>query len=255
MRRKILLTLAAVASMMMVLSPAAVEANHSWGGYHWARTSNPFTLKLADNVDSRWDAVLRTTSSDWTASSVLDPTVVAGTNRPKTCKSTAGRVEVCNARYGNNGWLGIASISITGGSHITAGTVKLNDSYFDTARYNTTAWRNLVNCQEVGHTFGLDHQDENFSNANLNTCMDYTNLPTSNQHPNAHDYAQLEAIYAHLDSTNTVSATTASKPITVGNDASSWGRLVSGSRSKGHSTYVRDLGNRDLVVTHVTWAS
>ena len=27
--------------------------------------------------------------------------------------------------------------------------------------------------QEIGHTFGLDHQDENFSNANLGSCMDY----------------------------------------------------------------------------------
>lgn len=254
MRRKLLLSVAVVASMMMVLSPAAVEANHSWGGYHWARTSNPFTLKLADNVDSRWDAVLRTSSTDWTASSVLNTTVVAGTNRPKTCKATSGRIEVCNARYGKNGWLGIASISITSGSHITSGTVKLNDTYFDTTKYNTTAWRNLVSCQEVGHTFGLDHQDENFSNANLNTCMDYTNNPATNQHPNAHDYAQLESIYAHLDTTTTVGATTAKRPAQVGNDPSSWGRLVSGSRSKGQGTYVRDFGHGQIVVTHVTWA-
>src|SRR5829696_4390378 len=119
MRRKIFLSAAVIASMMMVLSPAAVEANHSWGGYHWARTSNPFTLKLVDNVDAKWDSYLRTTSTDWTASSVLDTTIVPGTNRPKTCKATSGRVEVCNARYGSNGWLGIASISITSGSHIT----------------------------------------------------------------------------------------------------------------------------------------
>jgi hypothetical protein len=255
MRRKILLIAATIASMMMVLSPAAVEANHSWGGYHWARTSNPFTIRLADNVDSRWDSVLATTSSDWTASSVLNTTIVAGTNRPKTCKATSGRVEVCNARYGNNGWLGIASISITGGTHITSGTVKLNDSYFNTAKYNTTEWRNLVSCQEVGHTFGLDHQDENFTNANLNTCMDYTNQPTSNQHPNEHDYAQLETIYAHLDSTTTVGASSASAANRVGNAPSSWGRLVSGSRSHGQGTYVRDFGHGQIVVTHVTWAS
>lgn len=254
MRRKILLTVAVVASTMTVLSPAAVEANHSWGGYHWARASNPFTLTLADNVDSKWDNVLATTSADWTNSSVLDTTVIAGTNRPKTCKATSGRIEVCNARYGSNGWLGIASISITGGSHITSGTVKLNDTYFNSAKYNTLAWRNLVSCQEVGHTFGLGHQDENFSNANLGTCMDYTNVPESNQHPNAHDYAQLESIYAHLDSTTTVGATTASAPAQVGNDPDTWGRLVSGSRSRGQATYVRGFQGQ-IVVTHVTWAS
>ena len=32
-------------------------------------------------------------------------------------------------------------------------------------------------CQVGGHDFGLDHQDEDFINANLNTCMDYTNDP------------------------------------------------------------------------------
>jgi hypothetical protein len=30
-------------------------ADHWWGGYHWARTSNPFTLKVGDNVSSTWD--------------------------------------------------------------------------------------------------------------------------------------------------------------------------------------------------------
>jgi hypothetical protein len=29
--------------------------------------------------------------------------------------------------------------------------------------------------------------------------MDYTNDPSTNQHPNAHDYEELDIIYAHLD--------------------------------------------------------
>jgi hypothetical protein len=106
---------------------------------------------------------------------------------------------VRNSRYGNTGWLGIASISLSGG-HIVQGTTKLNDTYFDTPTYNTPAWRALVTCQEVGHDYGLDHQDEDFNNANLNTCMDYTNNPASNQHPNAHDYQQLLDIYNHVES-------------------------------------------------------
>jgi hypothetical protein len=164
-------------------------------------------------------------------------------------------VEVCNATYGSNGWLGLASISVTGGTHITAGTVKLNDTYFNTATYDTPAWRNLVTCQEVGHTFGLAHQDENFTNPNLGTCMDYTNDPSTNQHPNSHDYAQLVDIYTHLDSTTTVgSAAPASAAYSVGEDARSWGRLVEGSRASGHSTYVRDFGRGNLVITFVSWA-
>ncbi|MGH3331708.1 MAG: hypothetical protein ACRDPJ_10460 [Nocardioidaceae bacterium] len=250
---KLLASLAA-AVLVAVLTPASAQANHSWGGYHWARTSNPFTLKLGDNLSSNWDSYLATTSSDWSQSTVLDTTIVAGSTTPRTCKATAGRVEVCNATYGNNGWLGIASISVTGGVHITQGTVKLNDTYFNTATYNTPAWRNLVTCQEVGHTFGLDHQDEVFDNPNLGTCMDYTNNPSTNQHPNAHDYAQLETIYAHLDSTTTVGMAAPKGQPQVGNDSSSWGKRVDGSRASGHSTYVRDFGNGKSVVTFVTWA-
>src|SRR3982750_2621918 len=188
---------------VLALMPAS--ANHSWGGYHWARTSNPFTVKIGDNLNTtNWKNALSTASSDWSKSTVLDTTIVAGQTRPRQCRATNGRDEVCNAAYGFNGWLGIASIWLTDGTHITQGTVKLNDSYFNTATYNTSAWRQLVTCQEVGHTFGLDHQDENFDNANLGTCMDYTNDPSTNQHPNKHDYDELVSIYLHLDSTTTL---------------------------------------------------
>ena len=251
---KKILGLVAAAALASLTIQAPAGANHSWGGYHWARTSNPFTLKLGDNVDSRWDSYLQVASSDWTASSVLDTVVVPGQTRPRTCKATLGRIEVCNASYGSTGWLGIASISITGGTHITQGTVKLNDTYFETARYNTPAWRAMVTCQEIGHDFGLDHQDENFDNANLNTCMDYTNWPESNQHPNAHDYAMLESIYAHTDSTTTVGTSAAAGSGTkVGNAPRSWGHRVDGSRASGASTYVRNFGHGKLTVTHVLW--
>jgi len=237
---------------MALLAPGLASANHSWGGYHWARTANPFTLKLGDNVSGPWDANLATASGDWTASSVLNTSIVAGSTRPRNCKPTTGRVEVCNASYGNTGWLGVAGISITGGTHITKGYVKLNDTYFNTPTYNTTAWRNLVMCQEIGHTFGLDHQDENFNNANLGTCMDYTSNPSTNQHPNAHDYQQLETIYAHLDSTTTVGAVAPGGSGAA--DAADWGQLVRTSQDGRLSTFVKDLGAGQLIVTFVIWA-
>src|SRR5512132_799531 len=87
----------------LVAMTAITSANHAWNGYHWARQSNPFTVKLGDNVSSQWDSVLATTSSDWSVSDVLDTAVVAGGTTPKSCRPTNGRVEVCNARYGNTG--------------------------------------------------------------------------------------------------------------------------------------------------------
>lgn len=249
-----LFAIASATLLASALTTGVAEASHSWNGYHWARTADSFSLTLADNVDAKWDASLEGASSDWTRSTVLDTSIVAGANQPRTCKATAGRVEVCNSKYGRTGWLGIASISVTSGTHITQGTVKLNDTYFDTAQYDTPAWRNMVTCQEVGHTFGLDHQDEGFDNTNLNTCMDYTNNPSTNEHPNAHDYEELEAIYSHLDSTSTVGSAASSNSPQVGNAQSSWGRQVAGSRSARHSTFVRNFEGGDLVVTFVTWA-
>ncbi|MEW5990484.1 MAG: hypothetical protein AB1736_03945 [Chloroflexota bacterium] len=253
-RRAVVVALGLALAMVL---PAAVSADHGWGPpYHWARTANPFTLKLGDNVTSAWDSYLTTTSSDWSASSVLDTAIEAGSANPKTCKPTTGKVQVCNAKYGNNGWLGVAGIYITGGVHITKAYVKVNDTYFNTSTYNTSAWRNLVMCQEVGHTFGLDHQDETFNNANLGTCMDYTSSPGTNQHPNAHDYEQLEIIYAHLDGTTTVSAASAGNPGKGGAHAAdaAWGTLLKVTNHGHGAWYVRDFGAGNMVLTHVLWA-
>lgn len=243
-----------------IVGSDVAQANHSWGDYHWARTTNPFTLVLGDNLTPMWDSYLTQTSADWSISSVLD-TVIApgntngtkGRNTPKSCTPTTGRGEVCNAKYGSNGWLGIASIWASG-NHITAGTVKLNDSYFGMPTYNTPAWKNLVSCQEVGHIFGLAHQDETFSNPNLNTCMDYTNSPESNQHPNQHDYDMLEQIYAHLDTTTTIGASVKSALKQDSNDPKAWGKEVYRSEEGGTSIFVDDLGNGNRVLRHVYWA-
>ncbi len=237
-------------------------ASHSWGNYHWARTSNPFTLKLGDNLTSAWDPYLATTSSDWSISTVLDTTITPGLTTARRCRPTNGRVEVCNYTYGSNGWLGLAQIWISG-NHITQGVTKVNDTYFKKAQYNTTAWKNLVLCQEVGHAFGLDHQDEIFDNTNLGTCMDYTNNPDSNQHPNAHDYQQLETIYAHLDSITTIQSGAQKLPslgqnitgVVLNADLSNpkeWGQILKNNKSV--ALFVRDLGNGQKVFTHVIWA-
>jgi hypothetical protein len=279
LRLPIAILIAVVFAALLALAAwsSTAEANHSWGGYHWARTSNPFTLKLGDNVTNAWDTYLREASSvagynDWTDSSVLNTTVVTGQSTGN-CRPTAGRVEVCNKAYGRNGWLGIAGIYVSG-KHITQGYTKLNDTYFNTQTYNTPAWRRLVMCQEVGHTFGLDHQDEKFDNANLGTCMDYTNDPNggaggasstdpSNERPNSHDYTQLESIYKqHLDSTTTVGQTsTANKPLAAAadeadldDDPRNFGQLIRLSPDRRLALYEKDLGAGQKVFRFVIWA-
>jgi hypothetical protein len=245
MKSRILLVAVAIAAITAISAPAAF-ANHSWNGYHWARTANPFTIKLGDNVSGLWDGMLVTASTDWTQSNVLDTTVVAGSTRPKPCKATSGRVEVCSGSYGNTGWLGVATIWLQSGTaHIVQGTVKNNDYYFGNSsyQYNNTAEMQHVICQEIGHTFGLDHQDE--SGISLNTCMDYYHntsvSDTRSTHPNSHDYQELSTIYQHLDSTTTIGAATGSQLVPIG--------------QMGESKYVDRLANGQTRITYVRWAT
>ena len=304
----VILVPAFAALLAFAVFSSSANATHSWNGYHWARTSNPFTLKLGDNVSSAWDSYLCTivgksipagtaangdcgsasnSVNNWDSSQPaystyrdeLNPQVVAGGINPKKCSPKSGQVEVCNARYGKNGWLGLASIWIDSNNHITQGTTKLNDSYYTTgSKYDTPGWRNLVVCQEVGHTFGLDHQDENFDNTNLGTCMDYASNPLGppdNEYPNQGDYDQLTCIYdadpatkgktlstdthsctvtGHTDSSSTISANAASKHPAAMNamDTSNpkeWGKLV---QKKGrYEVYERDFGGGNKVRTWV----
>lgn len=258
-----LIVLFTLASLSILSHPRPVQANHAWGPYHWARTSNPFTLKLADNLKIAWKPYLTLASDQWSVSSVLNTTIVAGSGR-KTCRPTSGRIEVCASAYGNNGWLGLAQIWVSG-SHITQATAKMNDTYFNQTEYNTPSWKKLVMCQEIAHDWGLTHQDEGFDNANLGTCMDYTSFPDgppANTAPNAHDYEMMETIYTHLDSINTVSQSSAQLVQSLyglgsdneaGNEPSAWGKKLKDNGNVG--LYVKALGGGRQVYTHVFWVN
>jgi len=261
---------AVVSAVALAATASAVYASHSWGNYHWASTSPGFTLQAGDNVSSVWDPYLDEAISDWNgATDELTLQEVVGGARPRNCRPTAGRIEVCNATYGNNGWLGIAQIWISG-SHITQAITKVNDTYFNTATYNTPAWRRLVMCQEIAHDFGLGHQDETFDNPNLGSCMDYTNDPDggaggadpndpSNEHPNAHDTDQLSVIYNHVDSSSTVGQATSGMPAAanqvVANAPGSFGRLVHASANGQHEVYEMDFGGGKRLITDVLWTT
>jgi hypothetical protein len=243
------------------ISPA--YASNSWGGYHWARTTPQFTLKLGNNLTtSAWKTHLSQASSDWNSgNSGTTPvlTAIVPGKPSKRCAMVAGTTQICNSSYGKNGWLGLASISITGGIHITQGSAKMNDTYFSMATYNNVNERQHVMCQEIAHTFGLDHQSTDGSMQN--TCMDYFSntgiyatsaLSTT---PNQHDFDELVTIYGHLDDTTTVAAATAltSSTSDVTDDPNSWGQFVSQSANGRSSTYERKNSDGSLTVTHVYW--
>ncbi len=272
MARTIIQRVAASACVGFLFSAVstAVLADHAWATYHWARTSNPFTLKLGNNMTTTsWVEHLNTTVQDWNSGGTPLMTSVVDGTAGKRCKMVAGTTQVCNGKYGNNGWLGLASINITGGTHITQGSAKMNDTYFGTATYNNPNEKLHVVCQEVAHTFGLGHTSEDGSSQN--TCMDYFSNTGSNAgstlstKPNTHDFYQLNVIYGHLDSTSTVAqiaeevAAMGHGPSAVGRDISddpnSWGQLVRQSANGRSSTYERENADGSRNITHVFWTN
>jgi len=264
MIRTSILAATALTAAALAFQTSSAYADHSWGNYHWERSTNPKIINLGDNLGAKWKptgaaAYLTTASDKWNTGhpsypKVIDTDIVAGKSN-RRCKPTSGGVEVCSARYGFNGWLGLAQIWISG-DHITKGIAKLNDNYFDTKKYNTKEWRNLVMCQEVAHTFGLDHQDETFNNANLGSCMDYTNNPAGNEYPNEHDFEQLADIYSHLDSgaftVKSVKGFEFAKWV-ADDFEGDWGRAVAFTSKGQPRLFVKELGGTDKRITHVLW--
>lgn len=274
---KKLLARAAVLSgaCMFALTPAL--ATHSWSTYHWATTGSGLTLKVNTVVTPEWTTYVSGAVADWDGSRSIALTSQAATGiNPKTCNPVAGQIVVCSAAYGQRGWLGIASIWLSNG-HIVQGTTKLNDTYYAMAFYNTPAWRAAVACQEIGHDFGLDHQDEAFDNYNLGTCMDYSRNPAgglyngvdygpNNEHPNRHDFDQLKAMYSHDDgystATQSASGTRAGAAgarglgaAGAGDSPSEWGSPIHRDSEGRPDVFARDLGGGNKVITHVRWAN
>ncbi|RZV36626.1 MAG: hypothetical protein EX272_07795 [Chromatiales bacterium] len=260
--------LAAGVCLLLVSGPSV--ADHAWSDYHWARTTSSFDLVFVNSTTVGWDSYVSQAVSDWSASAVLnmveDPSGSESRQVRRRCNGSDGQVRVCNLAYGNTGWLGIAGISLDANGHITTGYTKLNDTYFDQAYYDTPAWRLSVTCQELGHNVGLGHQDEDFNNQSLFSCMDYQDPPF--EFPNQHDYDQLETIYGHTDSYDSYTGGGDSggggscnappgkgcNKAGIGSDNANNGWGISLGRRGQQETFMRidPDGTRHLV--HVTWA-
>ena len=263
-------SLAVLVAVVLVAVP--VFAAHGWNTYHWSRTTSQIAPPVVMNLTGSWPDYASRVMTDWNASTVIEsPWSFGAISSRKRCTSTTGKIEVCNDTYGQNGWLGIAGISISGG-HIVKGYTKLNDTYFNTTRYNTPAWRRMVFCQEVGHDYGLGHVNENFDDPNTGSCMDYTNDPArndgagTNEYPNQHDYDQLLVQYGHSDAVSMPfdeMVRDATRPTTVDeflSKADQWGEPVSFDPQGRPTTFVRKVApnhpgeEHGLEIVDIFWA-
>ena len=245
MRWVLLLVVAVLAVGPAVLTTQAGEV--SLGGAHWARGGGSFVLRVGDSVSNRWKRPLDLAVREWNKSDVVDLRVVrSGTDSRRSCKSRNGRVEVCSARYGQNGWLGLSRIWIDSNNHIVRASILMNDNYYDQEYYNDPMARRHTMCHEMGHVLGLDHNDRK-------SCLNDSNASVFRDvRPSGQDYNQLDRFYRHRDSETTVQS--ARREPAGSFDAASAPDLPDAD-SADTSTSVRSesLGGGARLVTSIIW--
>lgn len=201
----------------VLFTASAATANHQWSNYHWERQSStePITLSIEDNhtpATPNWSALLDSTrsgtASDGTSYSSVgaalewndpDGTVVNyGDYFSVHVVNNNGVIESFNDDYGDTGWLGVATIRITRGrnKHIVDGESKVNDYYVAEPVINgepydgfneEIEWLHVL-CQEIGHTFGVDHNREGADGGTPDdTCMNDETRPLRYPNTNDHD--------------------------------------------------------------------
>lgn len=184
-------------------SGSGAYADNQWGSYHWEKNGvidGVLTLSVG-NSHQQPDPQIPDPPPDWPA--LLDDVVSNWTNplgyggsylAVEFVDGGTGDIESYNANYGNTGWLGLAGIRVTRGKykHIVDGYSKVNEYYITLSGYdgfnNAMAWQHVL-CQEIGHTFGLDHNRDGL------TCMNDTH-PLIYLEPNSHDTEMLDLMYA-----------------------------------------------------------
>jgi len=172
-------------------------------------SGEPLKLKVANALTSDWDEYFTAAVEDWDGAARVDgdaDVMSLETERLEAdpaCTPVEGIMKVCNDDYGATGWEGINECLIMG-DFIISSVAKMNEYYLHPDNYKgllqgSTATlqdkRRYTMCHEIGHGFGLSHQDEEFSNADLNTCMDYSSRPANNLRPNPADYSALNILY------------------------------------------------------------
>ena len=218
---------------------------------------------MIDNTTGVWGPYVVVANADWNESVYINSPLSQGTADP-SCPLALSEFHVCNDNYGATGWVGLASISVQRGrsGHIRAGVTKLNDYYFNMSYYDDATWRQLVTCQEIGHDYGLGHQNENFSTDSTYSCMEYTNQPAGNEHPDSHDYDMLEQIYSHSHGDDSTSGPSpgngngngrGKKLGVVGNTPDDWGNPIASDAQGRPNVFKREMNGHEII-THVTWA-
>eukprot|EP00934_Nitzschia_sp_Nitz4_P003787 Nitzschia sp. Nitz4//scaffold177_size45885//35698//36726//NITZ4_007211-RA/size45885-processed-gene-0.50-mRNA-1//-1//CDS//3329539073//3777//frame0 len=156
-------------------------------------------LEILNSLDDSWQTEFSTAIDDWDNGDpdALTLTITRG-QVDNACTQVEGVQKVCNSNFGETGWLGINElVTVTATGEIQSSVAKMNEYYLQNANDDE---RQYTMCHEIGHGFGLPHTDESFTNPSLGNCMDYTNNPEENLHPDETNYQRLVSLYGKVGS-------------------------------------------------------
>lgn len=267
-------TILLAALIVPALSVSSALARHQWANYHWELPKDQIqlTINVNDCQDGTAFYEYNTTDHfsgpnlDWHnvinnstgAIAVLDgscPGLTTPSDPIKTFDSRVvpydatdpsgeGTVNAFNSNYGNTGWVGVAIVELaqsSGDNHIVYGETHLNDYYagvYDI--YNDPLVMRKVQCQEVGHTFGLDHVKKD------NSCM-YSSMAFIGRTytPNGHDGDMVNKI---TDGHNTTSPPPPEEPPQDNfcvKHPNHWKCQTPGKVLRGKATWAENYGSRE----------
>lgn len=157
-------------------------ATHRWYCWKYADYLINFYNGGTGNYYTYYQQEGKTDSNAWDPYTDVSLTQVTSSGR-------TDHLNCYNGNYGFNGWLGIAEIRRYTGCTIKEGRCRLNTSYLENAAYGyTTTNKKHVACQEIGHLFGLGHNQ-----GSNTTCMN--DLILSAPQPDTHDRDLVNSIY------------------------------------------------------------
>uniref|UniRef100_A0A7S4VY47 Peptidase M10 metallopeptidase domain-containing protein n=1 Tax=Ditylum brightwellii TaxID=49249 RepID=A0A7S4VY47_9STRA len=168
--------------------------------YYWKSEGKAgLSLQLLNALDDTWQDEYDAAVLDWEEGT---PDALTLTTKKvevdNECTQVEGVMKVCNGNYGETGWLGINELLLVGDGQIHSSVAKMNEWYLMNADIYE---RQYTMCHEIGHGFGLAHTDENFYNKDLGNCMDYTDSPENNLHPDTGNYNTLMSLYGVVGNT------------------------------------------------------
>ncbi|KAI2499868.1 hypothetical protein MHU86_14606 [Fragilaria crotonensis] len=150
-------------------------------------------LMIENALEDKWTPYFTEYVSEW--DNGTPDALTLTTSRvavDSSCEPALGVLKVCNGNYGNTDWNGI-NLSLTQvDGYIVSSVSKMNDYFLDGLSENDKMY---TMCHEIGHGFGLQHTDENYSNANLGNCLDYAFNVAGNLSPGSFNYDLLAKVY------------------------------------------------------------